>query len=122
MTDPDDEPQGSKPTDREAESPELDSAAVRSVRDLLRGAAEQDEEPVPDVLRGVQRKIRERSGGKYFADGWSTARQPPISTFLVTSLVMLTIVVIVYLVLRPLASEPVKVEPPAPVNVIPPER
>ena len=77
---------------------------------------------MPDVLKGVQRKIRMRSGGKYFADGWSTTRQPPISTFLVTSLVMLMILAIIYLILRPLDTEPVKVHPPAPVNIIPPER
>ena len=106
MTDRDDRPQGGRPPGSEEETPaargetaapagpEDDSA--RSVRELLRGAAQQDEAPVPDVLEGVQRKIRMRSRGKYFDDGWSTARQPPIPTFLVTSLVMLAIVVIIF--------------------------
>lgn len=99
---------------------ELDEAGSDSLRDLLRGAAEQDNPPMPDVLSGVQRKIRVRSRGKYFADAWSTARQPPISTYLVTSLVMLAIAVFVYLVLSPLSGAPAKVEPPAPIHVVPP--
>ena len=73
----------------------------------------QDEPAVPDMLSGVQRKIRARSGGKFFADGWSTTRQPPISTFLVTSLFMLAILVLVYLVLSPLAGAPVEGTAPA---------
>ena len=99
---------------------ELDESGSDSLRDLLRGAAAQDEPPMPDVLSGVQRKIRVRSRGKYFADVWSTSRQPPISTYLVTSVVMLAIAAFVYVVLSPLRGEPVKVEPPAPINVVPP--
>jgi len=99
---------------------EVDDPGSDSLRDLLRGAAEQDNPPMPDVLRGVQRKIRVRSRGKYFADVWSTSRQPPISTYLVTSLVMLAIAAFVYVVLSPLSGEPVKVAPPAPINVVPP--
>jgi hypothetical protein len=97
-----------------------DSEEAGRIRDLLRGAATRDAPPQVDVLHGVQRKIRQRSRGRYFADGWSTTRQPPVSTYLVTSLVMLVIVVLVYLVLTPLAGTPSRVEPPAPVNVVPP--
>jgi hypothetical protein len=92
-----------------------------SIRELLRGAATKDRPPDVDVLHGVQQKIRQRSRGKYFADGWSTTRQPPVSTYLVTSLVMLAIIVFVYLVLSSLSGQPAAVEPPAPVNVVPPE-
>ena len=103
-----------------AREDEVDESGTDSLRDLLRGAAAQDNPPMPDVLGGVQRKIRVRSRGKYFADAWSTSRQPPISTYLVTSLVMLAIAAFVYVVLSPLSGEPVKVEPPAPINVVPP--
>ena len=92
---------------------ELGGEPAQSIRELLRGAMGQDEPAVPDMLRGVQRKIRARSGGKFFADGWSTTRQPPISTFLVTSLFMLAILVLVYLVLSPLAGAPIENTVPA---------
>jgi hypothetical protein len=84
-----------------------------TIRELLRGALGKDEPVVPDMLHGVQRRIRARSKGKFFADGWSTTRQPPISTFLVTSLFMLAILVLVYLVLSPLAGAPVEGTAPA---------
>jgi hypothetical protein len=88
--------------------------------DLLRGALLREEPAVPDVLRGVQRKIRRRSGGKFFSDGWSTERQPPTQTYLVTSLIMLGIVIAIWAVLYPVSGTTRTVEPPAPVNVIPP--
>ena len=92
------------------------------IRDLLRGALGKAEPEIPDVLSGVQRKLRQRSRGKFYADGWSTAKQPPINTYLITSLVMLAILFFVWAVLSPLSGEPASVEPPAPVNVIPGER
>jgi hypothetical protein len=122
MTEQDELPNPDEPSDTEAEAPapaEDDDAEVESIRQLLRGASSQARPPAVDVLRGVQSKIRERSRGKYFDDGWSTTRQPPISTFLVTSLVMLAIGVFVYLVLTPLRGDAVRVAPPPPVNVVP---
>ncbi|HOU90714.1 MAG TPA: hypothetical protein PLU22_06685 [Polyangiaceae bacterium] len=86
---------------------------------LLRGALGEEPE-TPDVLRGVQRKLRVRSGGKFFSDGWSTERQPPIQTYLVTSLVMLAVILAIWAVLYPISGSAVLVEPPAPVRVLPP--
>ncbi len=45
-----------------------------AMRALLKRAVEADAPPgpPPNLLRGVQRKIRRRSRGKFFADGWST--------------------------------------------------
>lgn len=123
MSEHDDRTEAEPPPAARSEPPEVSDSEdddVGSIRDLLRGAANQAEPPQVNVLRGVQSKIRERSGGKYFADGWSTTRQPPISTFLVTSLVMLAVMVVVYLVLSPLSGDAVKVTPPPPVNVVPP--
>jgi hypothetical protein len=97
--------------DRDADEPrveapdegQLDEAALDEVdvRDLLRGALRPPQGSVaPSLLQGVQRKLRVRSRGKFYGDGWSTARSPR-STYLVTSLVMLALVVAVLLVLVP---------------------
>ena len=89
------------------------------LRDLVRGALTKTEPTTPDVLEGVQRKIRQRSRGRFYADRWSTAREPPIATYLVTSLVMLAILLATWAVLSPLRGEAAAVEEPAPVNVVP---
>jgi hypothetical protein len=121
MTEGDRERRDQPPAAGLTTSTPAESDEAGTIRDLLRGAATRDAPPEVDVLHSVQRKIRQRSRGRYFADGWSTTRQPPVSTYLVTSLVMLVIVVLVYLVLSPLAGTPTQVEPPAPVNVVPPQ-
>ena len=88
---------------------------------LLQRAMGNNAPPAGDVLEGVQRKIRERSAGKFYADRWSTAKQPPITTYLVTSMVMLAIVFAIYLVLSPLRGEASVVpDEPSPVQVLPP--
>jgi hypothetical protein len=89
------------------------------LRQLVKGALGTEPASV-DVLAGVQKKLRERSGGKFYADEWSTAKQPPTLTFLVTSALMLVVVIIAYAVLAPLRghAESVKTEP-APIDVLP---
>jgi hypothetical protein len=90
------------------------------VRRLLKTALEQ-EAPRVDVLAGVQKRLRERSGGKFYADRWATSRQPPVATYLVTSLLMLLVVVAVYLVLAPLRGAARAVDNvPSPVQVVSP--
>jgi len=102
---------------------EPDEAAEADVRSLLRGALERDEAPNVDVLAGVQQKLRERSGGKFYADVWSTAKQPPTATFLVTSAVMLAIVLIAYAILAPLRGKPEIVPTrPEPIQVVAPAK
>lgn len=106
--------------DRESE-PRLSSPdeGGADVRKLLKGALGEGPSSV-DVLAGVQKKLRERSGGKFYTDEWSTAKQPPTMTFLVTSALMLVVIVIAYAVLAPLRgkAESVRTEP-APVDVLP---
>jgi len=94
---------------------------VGSVRDLLESAL--DEEPsVPDVLGGVQQRLRDGSGGKFYSDAWSTSRYPPVALYLVTSVLMLLVLTIIFIVLRPFSGEPVPVyNEPAPVRVLPPQ-
>ncbi len=73
------------------------------VRDLLRAALEPPPpKPRDDAVRleGVQRRLRVRSKGKFYADGWSTSRSPR-STYLVTSIFMLLLIAFVFLVLIP---------------------
>jgi len=90
-----------------------------SLRSMLRGAL-REEAPPPNVLAGVQKRIRERSKGKFYADGWSTAKHPPLNTYLVTSLLMLAILGISYALLSPLVGSPVPVRnQPVPVQLIP---
>src|SRR5688572_13756334 len=96
---------------------ELEEERLRSiVRGALRGGGEP-----PDVLAGFQKKMRERSGGKFYADGWSTARHAPVNTYFVTSLLMLLALGVIYALLSPLSGRPDRVQNrAAPVNVVAP--
>jgi hypothetical protein len=113
-----------KPAEPSEVADEIEQEEDPKLRNLLRGAfleQEGDVAPRSDVLRGVQERIRKRSGGKFYADGWSTERHPPIQTYLLTSLFMLLFAVVVYIILSPTAGEPVEVvNEPAPVRVVPP--
>ncbi len=71
------------------------------VRELLRSALAPPKGAVaPELLQGVQRRIRTRSRGKFYGDGWSTAKSPR-STYLITSLLMLVLIGLVFFVLVP---------------------
>lgn len=106
--------------DGRASSPdkELDATAEKAVRDMLRGAFAEPE-ALPDLTRGVQQKLRVRSGGKFYADGWSTVKHPPLNTYLITSLLMLFATLLIYALLAPLSGAPEVVRPSKPVQVVP---
>jgi hypothetical protein len=71
-------------------------------RDLLRRtAAAPPPPPQRDVLAGVQKRLRSRSEGKFFADGWSTREENPRGTYLITAGVMLLLLVVAYWALVP---------------------
>ncbi|XXX75639.1 hypothetical protein WMF30_49115 [Sorangium sp. So ce134] len=70
------------------------------LRELVRGALRAPPTAPPSLLSGVQRRIRTRSRGKFYGDGWSTARSPR-STYLMTSLFMLALIAFVFLILVP---------------------
>jgi hypothetical protein len=90
------------------------------LRSLVRGALRDDTE-APDVLAGFQKKVRERSGGKFYADGWSTSRNPPEFTYLITGLLILVALGIITALLLPLSGDASRVEnEAAPVNVVAP--
>ncbi len=79
--------------------PELDDV---DVRDLLRRALDKPagRGAPKSVLASVQRRLREETKGRYFADGWSTSPSPR-ETFIVTSLIMLVIVAVAWFLLGP---------------------
>lgn len=92
----DEEERASNRDDEDAEG--LDEV---DVRELLRSALAPPKGAVaPELLQGVQRRIRTRSRGKFYGDGWSTAKSPR-STYLVTSLLMLVLIGFVFFVLVP---------------------
>lgn len=96
----------SSPAEHGEDFPE-DEGAVSldevDVRDLLRSAL-QTPPPKPKqeaaLLRGVQHRLRVRSKGKFYADGWSTSKSPR-STYLITSIFMLALIAFIFLVLIP---------------------
>jgi hypothetical protein len=77
-----------------------DSGAMRALlkRSLAAPTSEPDA-PKQDLMRGVQRKLRQRSKGKFYADGWSTT-QSKVSYALV-AIIMLVLLAVVYFVLGP---------------------
>lgn len=99
-----------------------DSFGDERLQSLMKRALSAEEETSGvDVLSGVQDKLRQRSGGKFYRDGWSTSRHPPFATYFITSLMMLSVIAIIYAILTPLVGEPVPVDSePKPVRVIPP--
>jgi hypothetical protein len=57
---------------------------------------------VPNLLPGVQKRIRRRSRGKFFGDGWSTS-QARVSYVLV-ALITLLLVAMAYFALGPMGA------------------
>jgi hypothetical protein len=90
------------------------------LRSMVRGALRVSDEP-PDLLAGFQKKVRERSEGKFYADGWSTARHPPVNTYLVTGLLIWCALAVIYALLSPLSGKAERVRnQAAPINVVAP--
>lgn len=91
------------------EVPELapeDEAAVRALLKRSFDIGAKDHAPPPDaaLVRGFQERVRRRSKGKFYGDGWSTA-QSRVSVALVAAL-MLLIAALVYLAMGPVGVSP----------------
>lgn len=106
MTDSNNAPANAPPTDDPAAADEASLADVPeeaagddAMRQLLKRSLAAPEAPVPDLVSGVQRKLRKRSRGKFYADGWSTASSRV--NYVLVSIAMLLVLVIAYLVLGP---------------------
>ena len=85
----------------ETDEPKDGERDDETVRNLLKRALATDvvAKDTPDLLRGVQRRIRRRSRGKFFADGWSTS-DARVSHALIAA-AMLLIVLVAYFALGP---------------------
>ena len=79
---------------------DADERQARAVRALLKRSLARDVENVPDLLAGVQRRIRARSKGKFYADGWSTTQAR--MSYALIGLLTLLLVVLAYFVLSPM--------------------
>jgi hypothetical protein len=91
------------PDERDDETDDLrdskDDDAMRALLKKSMGARDEGAPAPPALLRGVQKRIRTRSQGKFFSDGWSTS-EPRVSYVLI-AIVMLLVVGVAYLVLGP---------------------
>jgi hypothetical protein len=98
MTDPVDPP---KP-EVDAYAEHVDQADDEEVRALVRRALSPEAltKDVPDLLGGVQKRIRRRSRGKFFADGWSTGQAR--MGYVLVALVTLLLVLLAYYALGPM--------------------
>ena len=81
----------------EAAPDSRDDEAIRSL--LKKSFVEPQNVKVPDLVTGVQRKLRKRSRGKFYADGWSTTSSK--ANYALVAVAMLLIVALAYLVLGP---------------------
>lgn len=81
---------------------ERDSKDDDAMRALLKRASDAGAAatPEPNLLRGVQKKLRTRSKGKFYADGWSTS-QSRINYGLV-AVAMLVVIAVAYFALGPM--------------------
>lgn len=90
-------------SDAEAEGdiePAPDSRDDEAIRNLLKKSfVEPRNAKVPDLVTGVQRKLRKRSRGKFYADGWSTTSSKV--NYALVAVAMLLIVALAYFVLGP---------------------
>ncbi len=80
--------------------------ADEELRRLVHDAMSEEESARVDVLAGVQRRLHERSGGKFYRDRWSTSRGPLVSTYFITALMMIAVVVVLYLLLTTMVADP----------------
>ena len=75
-----------------------ESKEDEAIRALLKKSVAHPESP--SLLRGVQKKIRARSKGKFYADGWSTT--PSRINYALVAVAMLLIIAIAYFALGPM--------------------
>lgn len=80
---------------------EKDEPALSALLKKSLSAEAEKEAPIDDkkLLQGVQRKLRKRSKGKFYGDGWSTSQSR--LNYALVALVMLVTIVAVYLALGP---------------------
>jgi hypothetical protein len=77
--------------------PSDDDPESQAVRALLKRSLARDGDDAPDLLPGIQRRLRKRSRGKFFADGWSTANTR--TTYVLMGLSTILLVALAYIAL-----------------------
>jgi hypothetical protein len=86
---------------------ELDSLDGRKMAGLLKQAMGEAASPAnKPLLAGVQRKIRQRSQGKFYGDGWSTSDAR--TSYILVAVIMLFILGVAYFALGPVDIAPPK--------------
>ena len=85
----------------EKEDPALKALLKRSLSVPAPPAEKEkpDEEQDKDLLRAVQKKLRKRSKGKFYSDGWSTTQSR--INYVLVAMIMLITIAIVYFALGP---------------------
>lgn len=81
----------------EERDPLDDNPEDQAVRALLKRSLARDAQDAPNLLPGIQRRLRKRSRGKFFADGWSTAHTR--TSYVLIGLSTLLLVALAYLAL-----------------------
>jgi hypothetical protein len=91
------EPDGREP-DAAAEPRGEDAISALLKRSL--GTKEAEPPASKEFLRGVQKRIRTRSRGKFYRDGWSTSSSRV--SYMVVAVAMLIVIAIAYFALGPM--------------------
>ncbi|MCC7538560.1 MAG: hypothetical protein IT379_20215 [Deltaproteobacteria bacterium] len=83
------------------ETDEALRAEFARYQELCRAAASLDEGgPTPDLLQGVQKKIRERSGGRFFRDRYSERARAGTPLPIVLAAAMLVVLLVAWVLLE----------------------
>ena len=85
--------------EEEKEDPALKALLKRSLSVPAPAEPEKETEQDQELLRAVQRKLRKRSKGKFYGDGWSTSQSR--LNYVLIAAVMLVTIVAVYVALGP---------------------
>jgi hypothetical protein len=99
MSDPESPLPPNGPSASESDA-EVDSLDGQKMANLLKHALSETVPREPSALLiGVQRKLRQRSRGKFYGDGWSTSDTRV--SYILVAVVMLVILGVAYFVLGP---------------------
>ena len=111
MTPPDDQkPLPPDPTEEPEQAEEMrepqDSQDSEAIRALLKRSIDVGStvSQSTDLLGGVQKKLRLRSKGKFYADGWSTTQSR--INYMLVAIAMLIVIAVAYFALGPTGIAP----------------
>jgi hypothetical protein len=76
-----------------------DEAISKLLKKSFHEEAPEAEPPKASILPSVQRKLRQRSKGKFYGDGWSTSSSK--LNYALVAIVMLVVIAVCYMALGP---------------------